>query len=90
MLRRHEGEAAPRVPSARMSSVAVQLEAELRGLKLGALIKRAAVTEGIDEGAVELAVDDDDDPKGALIKVMLAHAEASMQELAEGFKQSRG
>ena len=36
-----------------MSSVAVQLEAELRGLKLGALIKRAAVTEGIDEGAVE-------------------------------------
>ena len=51
------------------------LEAELSGLKLGALTKRAAATECVDEGAAEAALDDDDDPKAALIKLLLAHAE---------------
>ena len=67
-----------------MSSVAEQqlLGAELRRLTLGALSKRAAVAEGIDEGAVEAALDDDDDPKGALIKLLLANVNAMHQALA--------
>ena len=55
------------------------LEAELRALKLSVLGKRARATEGIDEGAVDAALDDDDDPKAALIRVMLARAAVSMQ-----------
>ena len=63
-------------------SVAEQLgvlEAELRTLKLGALSKRATVTEGIDEDAVEAALDDDDDPKAALIALLLAHAGGALR-----------
>ena len=53
------------------------LEAELAALKLGKLSKRAAATAGIDEDAVEAALDDDDDPKAALIALLLAHVEGS-------------
>ena len=45
------------------------LEAELRVLKLGALVKRARDMGGIDEVAVT-AAEDDDDPKAALISLI--------------------
>ena len=48
------------------------LQAELTVLKLGALSKRAAATEGIAGSAVEAALDEDD-PKAALIRIMMEH-----------------
>ena len=54
------------------TSVAAQLEAleaELAALKPSALGKRARATAGISEGAIDAALDDDDDPKAALIRV---------------------
>jgi len=50
------------------------LETELRALKPSALGRRARDTEGIAEGAIDAALDDDNDSKAALIRVMLAHA----------------
>ena len=55
------------------------LEAELRVLKLGALVKRARDMGGIDEVAVT-AAEDDDDPKAALVSLMLARVEVTAAE----------
>ena len=68
---------APAVQEHKVDAAAEQLgalETELRALKPSALGRRARNTEGIDEGAMDAALDDDDDPKDALIRVMLAHA----------------
>ena len=48
-------------------------------LKLGALVKRARDMGGIDEVAVT-AAEDEDDPKAALVSLMLARAEVTAAE----------
>ena len=59
------------------------LRAELAALKPSALSKRARAMEGIDEGAMDVALDaDDEDPKAALIKVMVAHASQTLATVA--------
>ena len=69
-------------PESKAAEQLSALEAELRALKLGALLRRARATEGIDEDAVE-AAHDDDDPKSALTRVMLARAAKEVDAVAE-------
>ena len=53
--------------SARLASV----ESELAGLKLGELRKRANAA-GVDPAALERQIDDADDPKAAVVQLILA------------------
>ena len=53
--------------SARLASV----ESELAGLKLGELRKRANAV-GVDPAALEQQIDDADDPKAAVVQLILA------------------
>ena len=59
-----------------MSSVdSTDLRAELQGLKLSQLMKRAGAC-GLPEAAVEAAVDSED-PKGALVELVAARSAGS-------------
>ena len=62
--------------SARLAS----LESELAGLKLGELRKRANAV-GVDPAALEQQIDDADDPKAAVVQLILA---ASVSQASGG------
>ena len=63
--------------TAALDQALLHVVAELRGLRQSALEQRAQA-EGVSERELEIAIDDDGDPKGAIIKLILAQQTQKM------------